>query len=336
MQGRIIGFGELLLRLTPPGKRLIVQSQSLDIEVGGAEANVLAGLAALGHSTAMISRVADNPLGDLAMATLAARGIATDAIGRTAGRMGLYFLEPGQGARASAITYDRAGSAFALAQPDDFDFDAALSGARLLHLSGITPALGPAGAAAALTAVRKARAAGVAVSFDGNYRAQLWQAWDSDPRSVLTELIGQADILFGNHRDISLITGRSFSGDGEDRRREAAEAAFALCPNLKLIASTARHVVDADTNRIAARIDLPDAAHQTDEQAVGGIVDRIGTGDAFAAGCLHAWLNGDDAQTIAETGLAMTVLKHSIPGDMPIIAPALLAAYRSGERDVRR
>lgn len=334
--GIIIGFGELLVRLTPPGKRLIVQSQSLDIEIGGAEANVLAGLAALGHPAAMVSRVAANPLGDLAVATLAARGIGTAHIARAEGRMGLYFLEPGQGARASAITYDRAGSVFARSSAESFDLRSALAGARLLHLSGITPALGPAGATAALAAVRAAREAGVTVSFDGNYRAQLWQAWDSDPRAVLTELIGQADILFGNHRDISLITGRQFSGDGPDRRREAAEAAFALCPNLKLIASTARHVVDADTNRIAARIDLPGGGHQTDEQAVGGIVDRIGTGDAFAAGCLHAWLNGGDAREIAETGLAMAVLKHSIPGDMPIIAPDLLAAYRSGERDVRR
>lgn len=332
----ILGFGELLLRFSPPGRRLMVQAQSLDLAVGGAEANVLAGLAALGHPTVMLSLVPDSPLGRLATGELRARGIDTARIGVAPGRMGLYFLEQGQGLRASAITYDRAGSSFALAKAGDFDFAAALDGAALLHLSGITPALGPESAKAALAAAEAARTAGVPVSFDGNYRAQLWEAWDSDPRGVLGELVGMASILFGNHRDIALLLGRDFSGDGPDRRREAAEAAFDAFPFLELIASTARHVVDADHHRIAARVDLHTAQHQTGEVDVTGIVDRIGTGDAFAAGVLHQWLRGGDVRAMAETGQALAALKHSLPGDMPIFSPGDVEAFLRGGRDVRR
>ena len=336
MTHKVVALGELLLRFSAAGKRLIVQSQALDIEVGGAEANVLAGLAALGRNTSMISVVADNPLGELAKATLRARGVSTDYVAASAGRMGLYFYESGQGLRASAITYDRAGSTFANAMVDDFDLDQMLSDASLLHLSGITPALGTASSEIALGAARRARELGVTVSFDGNYRAQLWDAWNSDPKVVLRELIGCADILFGNHRDISLVTGKRFSGEGTERRREAVDAAFAQFPNLKLVASTSRNVVDSDYHRISARVDRREDHAQTDEIDVTGIIDRIGTGDAFAAGVLHEWLKGADCQTMAETGLALGVLKHSLPGDMSCFSEADVRAFWSDTRDVRR
>jgi len=334
--GPVVGFGELLLRLTPPGRKMIAQTQSLDVEVGGAEANVLAGLANLGHRTQMISRVADNPLGRLAIGTLAARGVDARNVAYAPGRMGLYFLEQGQGLRASAISYDRAGSTFARSKAGDFDFSSALDGACLLHLSGITPALGPDSAKAVLAAARAATAAGVPISFDGNFRPQLWSAWDSDPKAILTEIISQVDILFGNHRDIQLLTGEDFSGDGLERRREAAQAGFAAFPNLKLIASTARHVIDVDHHRIAARVDLPDSMAHTKEVDVTGIIDRIGTGDAFAAGVLHKYLIGADIQAMAQGGLGLAVLEHSLPGDMPLFSREDLAAFEQGGRDVRR
>ncbi len=336
MTGRVVAFGELLIRLSAPGRELLMQSPSLAVHVGGAEANVAIGLANLGHATAMVSAVPDNALGRGALAAVRGQGVDCSAVQLRAGRMGLYFLSVGAGLRASEIVYDRAGSSFAAAPADAFDWDALLAGARMLHLSGITPALGPQSAEAALTAARAAKRLGVPISFDGNYRAMLWESWDSDPKAVLGELIGMANILFGNHRDIGLVLGRDFSGEGEDRRREAADAAFAAFPSLKVIASTARHVVDADCHRIAARVDIRGGAAQTEEVDVSGIIDRIGAGDAFAAGVLHAHLNGGDAEAMARTGLALTCLKHSLPGDASLFRQADIDAFNAGGLDVRR
>ena len=329
-------FGELLFRLTPPGARLMVQADRLELSPGGAEANVAVALASLGHAVRFTGLVSDNALGDRAVAALRGAGVDTGFLARGAGRMGLYFMEAGSGPRPSVITYDRAGSAFAEALPDAIDFAGALAGARLLHSGGITPALGPKGVALAKAAHAAADAAGVPVCFDGNYRGQLWSAWDSDPRAVLTDLVSSAQILIGNHRDISLLLGKTFSGDGADRRREAADAAFAAFPRLQLIASTARHLVTSDHHRIAARVDSRDAAHQTEEIDVTGIVERIGTGDAFAAGVLHQWLLGGDVRAMAESGLALTALKHTIPGDMCLIDRATLDGFSASGGDVRR
>jgi 2-dehydro-3-deoxygluconokinase len=333
----LVAFGELLVRLSPPDRQLLRSTRSLDLQVGGAEANVAIGLASLGHRTRMLSVVPDNALGQLARGSLMQAGVDCAPVASVPGRMGLYFLTPGAGLRSSDIVYDRAGSAFALADAGDFDWDAGLAGATHLHLSGITPALGPRSAEAALAAARAAKMRGMTLVFDGNYRARLWEAWDSDPRSILRELVGMADIMFGNHRDMALLLDRPFDGGGADRRREAAEAGFAAFPNLRLIASTARHVEDVDRHRISARIDTPDRAVQTDEIAVSGIVDRIGAGDAFAAGILHGLLTTpDNLDAAAQAGLALTALKHSLPGDASLFGQADLDAFLAGELDVRR
>lgn len=329
-------FGELLIRLTPPDNRLMVQADSLELHPGGAEANVAVALASLGNDVRFAGLVSDNVLGDRVLGALRFAGVDCRHVARAPGRMGLYFMEDGAGPRASSITYDRAGSAFAEADPAAIDFAGALDGARLLHTGGITPALGPKGVALAKAAQAAAKAAGVPICFDGNWRGQLWAAWDSNPGTILRELVADATILIGNHRDISLLLGEEFSGEGPDRRREAAEAAFAAFPSLQVIASTARHLVTSAHHRIAARVDLRSGAYQTDEIDVTGIVERIGTGDAYAAGVIDSWLAGGDARAMAETGLALTALKHTIPGDMCRIDRATLDGFSATGGDVRR
>ena len=336
MTGPVTCFGELLLRLTPPGSQLMVQADCLELHPGGAEGNVAVALASLGHATRFAGLVSDNALGDRAVAALRSAGVDTRFLARAPGRMGLYFMEDGSGPRPSAITYDRAGSAFAEADPAAIDFAGALEGARLFHTGGITPALGPKGVGLAKAANAAALKANVPICFDGNYRGALWSSWDSNPGAILRELVAQATILIGNHRDISLLLGKTFSGDGEDRRRESAEAAFAAFPNLQLIASTARHLVTSDHHRIAARVDSRAGGFQTDEIDVTGIIERIGTGDAFAAGVLHSWLEGGDERLMAETGLALTALKHTVPGDMCLINRAALEDFSASGGDVRR
>jgi 2-dehydro-3-deoxygluconokinase len=336
MMGRFVAFGEVMLRMSPPGRELLMQTPKLDVWVGGAEANVATQLARLGHDVAFVSAVPANPLGDAAVDTLRGHGIDTRGMIRRPGRMGLYFVTVGAGLRATDVLYDRIHSSFATAPTDTWDWDVLLDGADRLHLSGITPALGPVGSAAAVTAVEAATRLGVPVSFDGNYRARLWEAWDSDPKTVLTTLIGHADILFGNHQDISLLLGAPFRGDGPERRREAAEAAFAHFPKLQLIASTARHADDADRNRVSARIDSHDEGVQTDEVLITGIVDRVGAGDAFAAGVLHGLRSGLGLKDAAATGLAVTALKHSLPGDASLFQQGDIDAFLGGGFDVRR
>jgi 2-dehydro-3-deoxygluconokinase len=333
---RIAFFGELLLRLSTPGRQLVLQSPSFDAFVGGAEANVAVGLASLGHQTSMISAVPKGSIGDAALREIRKHGIDCGKVARSGNRLGLYFLTPGAGLRSSEVIYDRAGSSFADTLPEKWDWPQLLAGCDHLHLSGITPALGDGPARAAIAAAEYARSVGIKISFDGNYRARLWEAWDSDPRSVLNHLVGHADILFGNHKDMSLLLDRTFPGSGPVQRRAAAEAAFDAFPNLSVMASTARHIEDADRHRIAGRVDTRDEFAQTDEVIVSGIIDRIGAGDAFAAGVLHGLFGGASIADAAESGLALTCLKHSLPGDAAMFSEEDIVAFKEGTSDVRR
>jgi 2-dehydro-3-deoxygluconokinase len=333
---RIIGFGEVMTRLATQGRIQLPQAAALDLHVGGAEANVIAALASLGHGAGLVSAIPANALGDGAWRALSAAGVDLRRAARAPGRQGLYFLAPGGSLRASEILYDRAGSAFATFDWPGFDWSAAFEGADWLHVSGITPALGPDLALATHNAMAAARALGMKVSFDGNYRPALWQSWDSNPRAILTELVRQADLFFANHRDMALLLDHPFSGDGAARRREAALAGFAAFPNLQWIASTARHVETSDCHRLAARIDTPDAGFQTPEMPMPGIIDRIGGGDAFAAGVLHGLLEGEAPPRAAELGLALACLKHSVPGDMALFPRSDVESFSGEGADVKR
>lgn len=331
-----LAFGEIMLRLSPPGRELLLQTPKLDIWVAGAEANVATALARLGHDVAFASAVPDNDLGDAAISTLRGHGVDTSGIQKRGERMGLYFVTSGAGMRATEVIYDRAHSSFAETPTDAWDWETLLAGVDRLHLSGITPALGPVSAESALAAARAASERNITVSFDGNWRGKLWARWDGNPRAILSELVSHADLMFGNHRDISLLLDKDFSHHGEGRRREAADAAFAAFPRLETIASTARHVEDADRHRLSARIDTRTGHAQSDEVTLAGIVDRIGAGDAFAAGVLHALRSGGDADDAARTGLALAALKHSLPGDASLFRQADIDAFLAGGLDVRR
>ncbi|HEX7695655.1 MAG TPA: sugar kinase [Sphingomonas sp.] len=336
LTGRFLAFGEIMLRLSPPGRELILQTPRFDVWVAGAEANVATALARLGHDVGLASAVPANDLGDSAIATLRGHGVDTRGIQRRGDRMGLYFVTSGAGMRATEVIYDRAHSSFADTPADAWDWNCLLDGVDRLHLSGITPALGPVPAQAAIIAAEAASARGVPVSFDGNWRGKLWERWDGKPRDILSRLVAEADLMFGNHRDIALLLDKPFSGEGEHRRREAADAAFAAFPKLQMIASTARLTEDADRHRLSARIDTRDAHAQSAEIVLAGIVDRIGAGDAFAAGVLHALRSGGGIDDAARIGLALTALKHSLPGDASLFRQADIDAFLAGGLDVRR
>ncbi len=309
-------YGEVLLRLTAPHHGTLLQQPSLDVNVGGAEANVAVSLTHFGHPVQLVTVLPDNPLGHAALGEFRRHGVRTEAVQFRPGRMGLYFLTAGAGHRPAEVLYDRADSAFALAPTDIIDWDLALAGCSWLHLSGITPAVSRSAAESALRAVRAARARGVSVSFDCNYRAKLWERWHGSAKTILAELVNEADLLFAEQRDIGLILGRDYEGvPAEQRFQKAAGEALEAFPRLQRITTTVRVQRNVDDHDLAAVIGTRAGLWTTRRYALGQIVDRIGSGDAFAAGVLHAVLTGCDEQGTVDFGLAAACLKHSIPGD---------------------
>ena len=339
MSARVVCFGELLLRLAAPGREKLLQSPRLEVCVGGAEANVGVSLARFGHAVSVVSTVADNPLGEAVVGELRRHGLDTSAVRRVPGRMGLYFLAPGAIHRPAEVLYDRAGSAFALAAADAYDWNALLAGADWLHLSGVTPALGANTAAAALAAARAARAAGAKVSFDGNFRPKLWEAWQGDAAAILRELMAEADVLFADHRDMGVVLGGQYPQSGPLERVQAAAAdAFAAFPRLQWMACTLRTPRNVDHHALAGvLVGRQSGTALAPQEEVGPIVDRIGGGDAFAAGVLHGLVRGWEPERTIRFGLAAGCLKHSIPGDFNLVSETdVEALVGEGRYDVRR
>jgi len=334
-----VAFGELLLRMTATGGRLLDELPLIEPFVGGAEANVAVGLARLGHAARMVSVVPENALGQGAVNELRRWGVDTGSVFTAPGRMGLYFLTPGAIHRRSDIVYDRAGSAFATARFSRFNWTRLLKGAGWLHVSGVTAALGPNSVAAALKAMQTARKLGVSVSFDCNYRPTLWQAWGGDAPNLIRGLMAEADLMFGGHRDIELVFGRTFDGADATSVREhnAADFAFSQFPHLKRMVSTRRTQVSADHNKLSGQMFTRDRALETETYDIAGIVDRIGGGDAFAAGVMHGLILGEDDQTALNYGIACGCLKHGQPGDISLATHGELIDFLSGGSfDVKR
>jgi 2-dehydro-3-deoxygluconokinase len=328
---RVVCFGEMLLRLTPPGHELLLQTPRLDTAFGGAETNVAVGLARLGDVARMVTILPDNPIGQAALAELRRWGVDTGGVRTAPGRMGLYFLTPGAVLRPAEVLYDRTGSAFANASPDLIDWPVELGEAAWLHVSGITPATGAKGAAAALKAAQAARRLGVQVSFDGNFRSKVWGDRIGEAPRVLRELLAQADLAFIDERDIGLILEKPFAD-----HNTAADAAFEAFPNLLVIASTSRTVIGPDEHDISARMSTKAERFETPVVRLRGIVDRVGAGDAFCAGLLHGLIVGlPDAEALAQ-GLACCALKHGIVGDFPLITPEDVAGFSATQGDLRR
>ena len=316
-------YGEVLLRLTAPRCGTLLQEPSLEVNVGGAEANVAVSLRHFGHPSSLVTILPDNPLGHAALGEIRRHGVHTEAAQFRPGRMGLYFLTAGAGHRPSEVLYDRADSAFALAPPDLVDWDVALADYSWLHVSGISPAVSATAAESSLRAVRAARARGVSVSFDCNYRSKLWERWHGSAKTILADLVNEADLLFAEQRDIGLILGRDYERLPADRRFEkAAEEALEAFPRLQRIATTVRTQRNVDDHDLAAVLGSRNGLWTTRRYALGRIVDRIGSGDAFAAGLLHGILTGSDDQAVVDFALAAACLKHSIPGDFNRIGVA--------------
>lgn len=332
MPGRIICFGELLLRFTAPGTERLMQSPHFNVFHGGAEANVAVSLARFAHDAQMVSAVPDNPLGTSILSALKAQGVGVDNVQIGEGRMGTYYLETGAVTRPSRIVYDRAASTFSQIEPASLDWKSLLAGATWLHISGITPAVGPAPAQAALHAIEAACATGTKVSFDGNYREALWKSWGGDGPVILKKILAQSDIAFINERDISLLLGQAIAN-----RKEAIELAFEYFPTLQIIAATVREQDSVTDQKLTGEIFTREEYFVSKTHAMPQVIDRIGGGDAFAAGVLHGLIEGMPLSSVIEFATAASVIKHSIIGDWNLTNLAEIEeAMTNTGLDVRR
>ena len=339
MPKRIVCFGELLLRLGAPGRERLLQTPRLEVHVGGAEANVAVSLARLGHAAAVVSVVPDNPLGAAALGELRRHGVDVGPVRTGAGRQGLYFLATGALHRPSEVVYDRTQSAFALTAADSYDWPGLLSHADALHVSGVTPALGAACAAATLDAVRQARALGLRVSFDGNFRQKLWAQRRAEAPAILRGIIAEADTALADHRDIAIaLELPPTTAPAADAFATAALAAFDAFPNLQRLATTLRTQHSVDHHSLTALMATRNGdLFAAPEYSLSAIVDRIGAGDAFAAGVLHGLYTSMPEQNALHFGLAAACLKHSQPGDFSLADESEIAALVAQQGfDVRR
>lgn len=307
MSVEVVALGETMIRLTPPGAGRLELATTLTVDVGGAELNVLAGLARLGHTTNWITKLPENALGRLIATRARAAEVGLDGISWIAGsRVGLYFLEEGAAPRPSAIVYDRAGSAFSTLCGSDIDA-AWFEGARYFHVSGITPALGRSCFDATMAALRAARDAGCAISFDPNYRANLWSV--AAAREAFQAIIPHVDVLFATKDALAAFFGIEAADD------LAAARQLAQRWQIGAIALTDRDQSGARNCSLGARALVQGHVFHAPRYDV-EIVDRLGGGDAFAAGFLHGLLQGDPDQAI-RCGAALGALQHTTPGDFP-------------------
>lgn len=316
MTATIVTLGELMMRLSPPRKLRLRQATSLDVCHGGAEANVAASLANFGVRSRFISALPDSELGTQALMTLRAQGVETRFVFRRDGRMGLYFMEEGADYRAGCVIYDRADSAFTHLDAESIDWDAVFDGAAMFHLSGITPAISEATRTLAERSVAEAKKRGVHISIDLNYRERLW-AYGVAPFDVLPQMVEQADTLIAGRGDCPACLG--MDGDGENGSDEWATTLGAKLKgrfaNLTNIAITIRSSTTAEHHEWKAFLQQAGNAVFSRAYDMHGVIDRVGTGDAFSAGLIYGLVQNMSAQDAVNFAAAANCLKHTIIGD---------------------
>jgi 2-dehydro-3-deoxygluconokinase len=317
----VAAFGEIMLRLSPPGFERFLQSPEFVATWGGGEANVAVALAEFGEQTRYITVLPDsNPLSDACVAELRRFGVDTRHIFRGPGRLGIYFVEAGANQRPSKVVYDRAGSAIAIAKPGSLDWKGALTAISWFHITGITPALSESAAAHALESIQAAKRMGATVSIDLNFRKNLWK-WGRPAHDVMPELLKHADICIANEEDCQKCLNIRFEANVEsgslaqEKYKELADTVLERFPNLGKIAITLRESKSASHNGWSACLRNREEFLLSRHYEITHIVDRVGGGDTFASGLIYGFLNLSSDREALEFGIAASALKHSLPGD---------------------
>lgn len=317
---KYLTFGEIMLRLKAPGVERFFQSPVLEATFGGGEANVAVSLANYGCDAAFLSILPENAIGDACVAELRRFNVDTAKVQRGKGRMGVYYLEGGANQLPSKVVYDREYSAIAMGKPGDIDWAKAFEGVNWFHITGITPAISESAMELSLESVKTAKAAGVTVSCDLNFRKNLWKYGKTAPE-VMRELTKYVDVAIANEEDVQKSLGITTdvhveSGElDRDKYRELSNAVLEAYPEMKLIAITLRESKSADSNGWAACLNDREQFIVSRRYEINDIVDRVGGGDSFSAGLIYGLNNLETHQQALEFAVAASCLKHSISGD---------------------
>ena len=323
MAKKVVTFGEIMLRLAPEGYYRFVQAGTYGATYGGGEANVAVSLANYGMDASFVTKLPAHEIGQAGVNALRQYGVDTSDIVRGGDRVGIYFLEKGASQRPSKVIYDRAGSSIATATTADFDWDKIFDGADWFHFTGITPALGDNVAAICLEACKAAKAKGITVSCDLNYRNKLWSKEKAG--QVMGELCKYVDVGISNEVDANDVFGIKSEGTevtaGELNKEGYKEVAQKLTDRFgfKKVAITLRTSISANDNRWAAML-YEDGQSYFSKEYLMHIVDRVGGGDSFGGGLIYACLNDYDPQSTIEFAVAASCLKHSVEGDFNMVS----------------
>jgi 2-dehydro-3-deoxygluconokinase len=316
-----VTFGEIMLRLAPPGFERFLQSPEFSATFGGGEANVAVSLAGYGVPATFVTVLPENnALADAVVGELRRFDVDTSKILRGSGRLGIYFVEAGANQRPSKVIYDRERSAIALAKPGDIRWDDVLAGAGWFHVTGITPSISESAAELAIESVRKSREMGVTVSCDLNYRKNLWK-WGKSASSVMTALMKFVDVAIANEEDVQMALGFKADVDVASGKLDHSQfekltsEVLSEYPNLKMIAVTLRESKSASHNGWSACINDREKFMVSRAFEITHVVDRVGTGDSFAAGLIYGLQKLASHREALEFAVATSCLKHSVTGD---------------------
>ena len=340
MRKRTVTFGEVMLRLSPPGYERLLQSPALNATFGGGEANVAVSLAHFGLDSRFVTRLPANAVGDAAVRALAAEGVAVDFIERGGQRVGIYFAETGASQRPSLVVYDRAHSAVSELDPSAIRWSEVLRGAAWFHTTGITPALGPGPAACTRSALASAREVRATVSIDLNYRRKLWS--EAEAQRIMRPLMSDVQLVIANEEDLQSVLGVPIAHTDVTKGRLDAEAYRAAAERVVgeygvvRVAITLRESLSASDNGWSALLyDGPSKTLYRAPRYVLRLVDRIGGGDSFAAGLIFALLDGRSPEAALRFAVAASALKQTIPGDFNRVSVAEVERLAAGDESGR-
>ena len=337
---KTVCFGEIMLRLSPPGFERLLQTPALQATFGGGEANVAVSLAQFGCDSHYVTRLPDNPVGDAALRALRAESVGVEHVVRGGSRVGIYFAETGSSQRPSTVVYDRAGSAISELEPGSIPWHDVFEGAAWFHWTGITPALSASAAACTREAVEAARRAGARVSVDLNYRRKLWS--EREAQRVMRELVAMADVVIANEEDLQSVLGIDVAHTDvtaatlDVTAYQAAAERVAREFGAAYVAVTLRESLSASDNAWSAV--LLDAASGTfirSQRYVVRLVDRIGGGDSFAAGLIHGLVSNRGAEHALRFAVAASALKQTIPGDFNRVSVSEVERLVAGDASGR-